>query len=98
MPYLVYNTRESASPGFMDAASLRKLRNADPNRLYLHHYKNLLYLDFIHKHTKDEAERSQAAKELVICRRKLAYWQRHKDWDATTVANGTQALKRDWNR
>ncbi|MDO8312156.1 MAG: hypothetical protein Q7T25_09465 [Sideroxyarcus sp.] len=54
--------------------------NFDPMRCnavksYMTHYANLLVLDFMSKNG-DFRERAQADEEIVICKRKMQFWER----------------------
>ena len=54
--------------------------NFDPARCdavksYMTHYSNFLVLDFMSKHG-DFKERAQADAEILICNRKMKFWER----------------------
>lgn len=67
------------------------------NAGYLRHYDNYLYLDFILKTTDRNNERTQAAKELKICERKLEYWRRHPNFVSSVVMPQVEEKKKHWN-
>lgn len=68
----------------------------DPQRAYLKHYENYLFLSFVHQNSTDRIEVWQAGKELKICERKLEFWKRKPGWDATTVGRECEKLKAPW--
>lgn len=70
--------------------------NADPIRAWASHYSNALYLRFIAANSTDGRERGQANKEIAICERKLAYWQRHPKWNAAAAAEAVAPIKAQW--
>jgi len=63
---------------------------------YLRHYGNLLFLDFMARNGT-RVEKHQAEKEMVICRRKLAFWEKHPKYDHAEALKGMQDLKRKWS-
>lgn len=69
---------------------------ADPVRAYVTHFGNAMYLRFIAANSTDGRERGQANKEIVICERKLAYWQRHPKWNAAAAAEAVAPIKAQW--
>ena len=60
------------------------------------HFENSLYLIFYEQNDRDILNRRQAAKELAICEKKMAYWQRHPNWDAAEAARRADELKKRW--
>ena len=62
---------------------------------YLKHFDNLLFLTFMSNHGTT-AEKMQAQKELIICERKLAWWEKHPNYDKVEVLRGVAAKKREW--
>lgn len=75
-----------------------KIDQMNPHKPYLTHYSNLLHLQFILNNSTDRVEKHQAAKEVIICERKLAFWARHPSWNPTLIANETAKLKQQWAR
>lgn len=70
--------------------------HADGTKAYLRHYENKLYLSFIAKNGS-RTERCQAEKELVICERKLAYWEKHPSFVGGSARSGMEKLNKAWN-
>lgn len=65
---------------------------------YLRHYDNLLTLEFIAQKSRDAREKIQVNKEVEICRRKLAWWERHPNFELAAVTRGIEELKRKWEK
>lgn len=66
---------------------------------YLTHFGNLCYLEFIAGHSEAKwTERQQAEREITIAKRKMAYHQRHPNFDPQSVEQGIAAIKRKWNK
>jgi hypothetical protein len=64
---------------------------------YLTHYHNFMYLRFIRDNKlSTDAEKRQAIRELVICERKLTWWQRHPNYDQVAVSEGKRKLHEHW--
>ena len=88
-----YETSENAVRG--------SFSGFDPSRVnasaqYLKHYENRLYLEFmVEKGTL--AEKHQAKKELAMCDRKLAYWERQPNFNSKTVLEKKRGLHANWN-
>lgn len=60
------------------------------------HLENRSYLFFMY--TKGTyAEKQQASKELEICDRKLAFWERHPAFDISKAASAKAQVKSKWN-
>lgn len=70
--------------------------SADPIRAWATHFGNALYLRFIAANSTDGRERGQANKEIAICERKLAYWQRHPKWTAAAAEAAVATVKAQW--
>lgn len=64
---------------------------------YLTHYFNFRYLRFIESNSENRMEKFQAAKELQICERKLAYWQKHPNYNIEQVKQGREKIDAEWN-
>ena len=60
------------------------------------HYENSLYLVFYEKNDPDIRMRRQAAKELEICQKKMDYWKKHPNWNATEAGQRAEELKKKW--
>ncbi|SCW95394.1 hypothetical protein [Ancylobacter rudongensis] len=67
----------------------------DGTKQWLKHYSNLLVLSFFAKNGTRK-ERADAEAEIIICRRKLTYWERHHNYDAAAAREGAMALKKTW--
>jgi hypothetical protein len=64
---------------------------------YLRHFDNYLFLQFIAKEgTRDE--RASVEKEIIICERKLAFWERHPNYDADLVKREKERKIREWRQ
>ena len=74
------------------------IASMNATKIYLDHYANYLYLDFIYKKSDKRDERTQAMKELGICERKMKFWKNHPNYAKETVENGIAKLKKDWNQ
>ncbi len=73
------------------------ISQANSTNAYLRHYANKLYLSFIASNgTRDE--RWQAERELVICERKLRFWERHPNFVAELARIGMEKLNKEWNQ
>ena len=68
----------------------------DATKVYMTHYRNSLYLTFmLAKGTR--IERGQATKELVICERKLVYWERQSNYDEGRAEKLMVEEKKKWH-
>ena len=67
----------------------------NPNKAFMSHYSNFLYLDFILNNGTYQ-ERQQARKELTICERKMKFWERHPDFNKETVRMEKEKLHLAW--
>lgn len=65
------------------------------NKAYLRHYDNLLALHFF-ADKGNFAERQQAEKEMVICKRKLTFWERHPNFDWASVLPEIEKRNKQW--
>jgi hypothetical protein len=83
-----------------DESSLKTFSNIrisdiDGTKAYLKHFENQLYLSFMAKHGSRD-ERWQAERELVICERKMRYWEKHPRFIGEDARRGMEALKKNW--
>lgn len=62
---------------------------------YLRHFDNYLFLNFMAKNGT-RAERYEAEKEIVICRRKLAFWKRHPNYEEHVVKPEVEKKIKEW--
>jgi hypothetical protein len=60
------------------------------------HAGNRAYLEFMAK-KGDFKERLQAARELLICGRKMAFWERHPNWSRASAERTLARVRSDWN-
>jgi hypothetical protein len=86
---LIYD--ESASGG----ASNISVDKMDGTKAYLRHYGNKRALTFFAERGSP-VERWQAEKELVICERKLKFWEKHPNFVGETARAGMEKINRDW--
>jgi len=71
--------------------------NPPATQYWLTHFANSLYLQFIAGHADSSfADKQQANHELVLCNKKLAFWQKHPNFDSTAAATGALACKKQW--
>lgn len=75
------------------------IHKMNPHKPYQRHLENHFYLNFISQN-KDAtfSEKRQAEKELVICQRKLDYWERHPSFTQVEKERITQEVKKKWAR
>jgi hypothetical protein len=92
MPYFVYDTEPKlrSKGGFFNPSDF------DPVVQFMVHFENLLYLEFIQKSTDKFYERKQAEDEMVICKRKMTYWERQSDFDRKRAEIEIQKAKNKW--
>jgi hypothetical protein len=88
---ICYSDERQPFTGSIDTAKIDAVKG------YLTHYQNLLYLTFIANHALTSVvEKAQARKELVICERKLKWWQNLPRYDQKAVLEGIARLKSEW--
>lgn len=86
---LVYNDNEVKGNGYFD------INKFDPNRMWLVHYRNSLYLSFMLANG-NMVERHQASKELVICEHKMKFWARDHRFSHDQSLIDAEKAKREW--
>lgn len=64
-------------------------------RVYMTHYANSMYLKFMLA-KGDRIERHQASCELLICDRKLKYWERQSNFNENQAEKLMIKEKRKW--
>lgn len=64
---------------------------------YLKHFSNYLFLMFVSKKGTRQ-ERASVEKEILICERKLAFWQRHPRYDAAYVQAEKEKMIKMWRQ
>lgn len=67
------------------------------SKAYLRHYDNYLVLNFIAKNGTRQ-ERAEVEKEILICERKLAFWEKHPNYDREVVARAKEQMLKDWRQ
>ncbi len=55
-----------------------------------------MLLEWVEAHSLDPRDRRQAARELVTCNRKLAWWTRHPNWSAEQAGRDLAEIRRRW--
>lgn len=68
----------------------------DASKHFLNHYSNYVQLHHISKHSKDADERFRAEHETHIALRKMAHWQKHRNYDHEHVARKMHDINRQW--
>lgn len=59
------------------------------------HYRwQLVLTQVVRDQSRPTVDRRRAEVELRICERKLAHWERHRNWDAQTAARLASDIKR----
>ncbi|QIG75712.1 hypothetical protein EVC20_141 [Rhizobium phage RHph_Y2_17_1] len=76
-------------------ASNISINKMDGTKAYLRHYENKLTLTFFAERGS-RVERWQAEKELVICERKLKFWEKHPTFVGALARAGMERLNHDW--
>lgn len=62
---------------------------------YMRHFDNLMYLTFMANNGTFQ-EKAQARKELVICERKLKWWENHPNYIKDEVLAAIAKVKAQW--
>jgi hypothetical protein len=88
---LCYSDNEQRGSGYFD------IDKFNPNRMWLVHYRNSLYLGFMLKNG-DRLERHQASKELVIAERKMAFWKRDSRFNHDQSLKDAIMAKKEWSK
>ena len=66
-------------------------------KVYVSHYSNLLYLQFVANNPLASfIERQQAEKEIKLCEKKLEWWKRHPNFDQVEALREVEKLKKQW--
>ena len=80
-----------------------KSATVDATKMWLKHYDNLLYLQFLDRFEGKEGrppltlpEKLRLGKELVMCQSKLDYWAKHPNYDNTEAIRGAEQRKSKW--
>ena len=87
---LVYSDESSNG----DGAAFDPTR-CDAVKLYMKHYNNALYLTFMLSNGTT-VEKHEASKEMVICERKMKYWERQPHFCTEEANRQRIAAKKLW--
>lgn len=69
----------------------------DGSKAYLRHFSNYLFLNFVSvKGTREE--RASVEKEILICERKLKFWERHPNFNASYVQSEKENMIKQWRQ
>ena len=74
MSYILYDP----TPSRFDGAVPYNRLNA--NKRWSEHTYNLIILKHIETTTPDVREKIQAAKEIIVCQKKITWWERHPNF------------------
>ncbi len=67
------------------------------SKAYLRHFENYLFLNFVAvKGTREE--RASVEKEIILCNRKLSFWERHPNFDAAYVQGEKEKMIKQWRQ
>lgn len=69
----------------------------DGSKGYLRHFDNFLILILFAKEGSRE-ERAQAERELLICKRKMGFWEKHPNYDAALVQKEKEQRIKLWRQ
>ena len=58
-----------------------------------HYHWQIVLTRIVSDRSRPTDERRSAEGELRVCERKLAWWQRHRNWDAADAARRAQQIK-----
>jgi hypothetical protein len=90
--YIIYQDNEVRNQNYK--AIPYHLQKANDH--WLKHYANSKYLTFFAKNEPLIFDRLRAQHELTICARKMAYWQRHPNWDIKSVNQQIEQIDKMW--
>lgn len=69
----------------------------NPNNMICKHLENYFFLKFIIQKSPDMIERHRASKELDVCERKIAYWQKMPTYCEDTYQHHVNIYKNNWD-
>jgi len=94
---IVYDDHEPGS-GFRRKSTSFGLYsdNVDPHHHWGTHYGNMMHLSFVHKNSNDPREKIQASKELDTANKKMAFWEKHPNFDKRTAIDTALEIKKKW--
>lgn len=67
----------------------------DANKMYMNHYNNWIMLHFFAK-SGTRVERVNAEKEIIICNKKLKFWENHPNFDAKHIQKEKEKALAPW--
>lgn len=85
---LVYSETEIRNGKF-------SINDANPNIIIRNHIKNWFYLKFIYMNGST-LEKLQAEKEILICERKIKFWERHPEFNISEYEKAIKTEKDTW--
>lgn len=91
---LVYDDT-SVRPAFRGGTPISEWGPEKVMSLWAEHLRNRAYLQFMAREG-DYAERQQANRELAICARKAAFWERHPAFDKSAASEIRHRVAREW--
>jgi hypothetical protein len=71
-------------------------RPLNHTKLAIHHYGNLLFLQFVLNNSNDRVERHQANKEISICERKIDFHRSRPTFNYQEFISHVSELKKTW--
>lgn len=73
MSYILYNP----TPERINYNNPINYNNLNANKRWAEHTYNLIILKHIETTTPDVREKIQATKEILVCKKKISWWERH---------------------
>lgn len=67
------------------------------SKVYLRHFDNYLFLNFVSQRGT-RAERAEVEAEILICERKMKFWERHPRFDAEYVRREKERKIKEWRQ
>lgn len=93
---LVYDDSEGSVGGVSNKSGLAmRLDRMNPNKPWATHASNWYYLKFVYA-KGNILEKRAAQKELLICERKMAFWERHPGWSIEESGKVLSKLQSEW--
>jgi hypothetical protein len=89
-----YDTTEVAGNKNFKAVNFNTM---DASAIYLKHYENYKYLEFLVKNETDRFLKNQAQKEFDIAVRKMDFWEKKPLFSLKTVIEGKKAIDLKWS-
>lgn len=88
---IMYDT----NPGKYEGPKI-DLSKIDATRAWFKHKENEAVLKFFHLNGS-RLEKQEAAEELIICERKLRYWEHAPNFDKDEAIRMVAKLNKDWS-